>query len=386
MHPESPILSLFSGIGGFELGFRKAGFNGEIHAYENWGAARSVLQHRLPNAILHEDVRGIPADLHNAEIVFGGFPCTDLSPAGKQAGIEGSASGLILGVLQAVEKARPEWVVLENVPNMLWLKQGSAMDVITGALSSAGYSWAYRMLDAQHFGVAQRRKRVFILASLHHDPARVLFRDLGDAPSADNSISKRRADANGFYWTEGNRGVGWGAGVVPTIKGSTTAGIPSSPAVWIPGAEPGLKFRTPSIESLEMLQGFRAGWTEAAPNRDRWKLVGNAVAVPVVRWIAEGLRAYETLQTVAPDVRMSKPVGWDWAGVSVGTGRATGKIPTRPGGGLFPRRHSLVRLLQTRGSHPLSPGAARGFAGRLGRSRLSYDPDFMRDLVEYSRA
>ena len=48
MHPETPILSLFSGIGGFELGFRKAGFSGAIHAYENWDAARSVLEHRLP--------------------------------------------------------------------------------------------------------------------------------------------------------------------------------------------------------------------------------------------------------------------------------------------------------------------------------------------------
>ncbi|MBC7589417.1 MAG: DNA cytosine methyltransferase, partial [Salinibacterium sp.] len=276
--------------------------------------------------------------------------------------------------------------LLENVPNMLWLKQGNAMDVITGALSIAGYKWAYRMLDAQHFGVAQRRKRVFILASLHHDPARVLFRDLESPTRATRPISKARAEANGFYWTEGNRGVGWGAGVVPTIKGSTTAGIPSSPAVWIPGAEPDLRFRTPSIESLEMLQGFRAGWTKAAPTRDRWKLVGNAVAVPVVRWIAEGLRAYDTLSPVALDPRLSRSAGWDWAGVSVGSGRATGKIPAHLSVGSLPKRHSLARLLQTRGSHPLSPGAARGFSGRLGRSRLSYDQDFMKDLVDYSRA
>jgi DNA (cytosine-5)-methyltransferase 1 len=386
MHPETPILSLFSGIGGFELGFRRAGFSGEINAYENWGAARSVLEHRLPDSILHEDVRGIPTDLHNAEIVFGGFPCTDLSQAGKQAGIEGSASGLVRGVLKAVEQARPEWVLLENVPNMLWLKQGNAMDVITGALSMAGYKWAYRMLDAQHFGVAQRRKRVFILASLHHDPARVLFRDYDRPTRAAGPMSKTRAEANGFYWTEGNRGVGWGAGVVPTIKGSTTAGIPSSPAVWIPGAAPELRFRTPSIESLEMLQGFRAGWTKAAPIRDRWKLVGNAVAVPVVRWIADGLRSYDSLGAVGLDSSLSKPVGWDWAGVSVGSGRATGKIPTHLSTGSLPRRHSLPRLLHTRGSHPLSPGAARGFSGRLGRSRLAYDQDFMKDLLDYSRA
>lgn len=386
MHPETPILSLFSGIGGFELGFRKAGFSGEIHAYENWGAARSVLEHRLPDSVLHDDVRSIPVDLHRSEIVFGGFPCTDLSQAGRQAGIEGSASGLIRGVLESVEKARPEWVLLENVPNMLWLKQGNAMDVITGALTSAGYKWAYRMLDAQHFGVAQRRKRVFILASLRHDPARVLFRDLENPVHSAKPIIRTRAEANGFYWTEGNRGVGWGVGVVPTIKGSTTAGIPSSPAIWIPGAEPDLRFRTPSIESLEMLQGFRAGWTKAAPTRDRWKLVGNAVAVPVVRWIAEGLRAYATLGPVGIDARLSKTGGWDWAGVSTGSGRATGKIPTHLSTGSLPRRNSLAHLLQARGSHPLSRGAARGFSGRLSRSRLVYDQHFMNDLLDYSRA
>lgn len=386
MHAETPILSLFSGIGGFEVGFRKAGLIGDVHAYENWDSARSVLEDRLPRSVLHEDVREIPLDLHGAEIVFGGFPCTDLSQAGRQAGIEGSASGLIMGVLKTVEVSRPEWVLLENVPNMLWLNRGSAMDVITHALSKAGYQWAYRMLDAQHFGLAQRRKRVFILASLHHDPSRVLFRDQGLVQPAAPPSPRPRAEANGFYWTEGNRGVGWGAGVVPTIKGSTTAGIPSSPAVWIPRADLSQKFRTPSIEALEMLQGFRPGWSKSAPTRDRWKLVGNAVAVPVVRWIAEGMRAYDELESVQLDQKLASNSGWSWAGKSMGSGRATGKIATHLSTGPLARRHSLARLLRVRGSHALSTGAARGFSGRLGRSRLAFDPDFMTDLLEYSRA
>lgn len=177
MHPDAPILSLFGGIGGFERGLSKAGLTGPIHVYENWMPARDVLSARFPKAVLHNEVLDLPNSMHNAHLVVAGFPCTDLSQAGKQAGLDGNASGLILGVLEKVRVATPEWVLLENVPNMLRLNQGSAMQVITEALTDAGYSWSYRILDAQYFGVAQRRKRVFILASQNHDPSRVLFRE-----------------------------------------------------------------------------------------------------------------------------------------------------------------------------------------------------------------
>lgn len=385
MQPEAPILSLFGGIGGFERGLGKAGFTGTIHTYENWEPARSVLAKRFPHAVLHADVRDLPNDMHDAHLVVAGFPCTDLSQAGKQAGLDGSASGLILGVLKRVRLAKPEWVLLENVPNMLRLNQGNAIRVITDTLEEAGYSWSYRILDAQHFGVAQRRKRVFVLASRHHDPTKVLFRDLNVSSPVHHMPPSGPSDANGFYWSEGNRGVGWGVGVVPTIKGSTTAGIPTSPAVWLPGVEAEHRFQTPSIEALEMLQGFTAGWTKAAPARDRWKLVGNAVAVPVVRWVAEGLKTYDELDPVDLTVGMAAGDGWGWSGALIHGHRVNGKLPDLLSTGPMHRRTSLARLLRERGSRPLSQKAARGFTTRLQRSNLTYDPNFMNDLVSYSR-
>tara|TARA_R110002124_G_scaffold94347_3_gene238302 strand:- start:15064 stop:16224 length:1161 start_codon:yes stop_codon:yes gene_type:complete len=384
MHPDAPILSLFGGIGGFERGLNKAGFSGPVHTYENWEPARSVLSARFPNAVLHSDVLDLPKDMHDAHLVVAGFPCTDLSQAGKQAGLDGSASGLILGILEKVRVAQPEWVLLENVPNMLRLKQGNAIRVITESLTEAGYSWAYRILDAQHFGVAQRRKRVFILASRHHDPARVLFRDLNEAAPSTEAERLRPADAHGFYWSEGNRGVGWGIGVVPTIKGSTTAGIPTSPAVWLSEQATENKFRTPSIEALEMLQGFTAGWTKAAPARDRWKLVGNAVAVPVVRWITEGLRSYDELDPVDLSAYLVSGDGWGWSGALLDGRSLSGRLPDSLTTGPMSRRSSLSTLLRVRGSHPLSQRAARGFTMRLQRSNLRHDPRFMKDLVAYS--
>ncbi|GIU56684.1 DNA cytosine methyltransferase [Arthrobacter sp. NicSoilC12] len=384
MDHDATILSLFAGIGGFEQAFRKAGFSGKVLAYENWPSAQSVLSKRFPSAKLFEDVQDLPAKLHDAEIVTAGFPCTDLSSAGRLAGISGDASGLIIGVLQAIQLQRPEWVLLENVPNMLRLKGGEAMSIIGSMLSASGYLWCYRTLDAQHFGVAQRRKRVFLLASRHHDPERVLFRDYAAPSESTQSSADRIQKAHGFYWTEGNRGVGWGNGVVPTIKGSTTAGIPSAPGVWLPGKPIELKFRTPSIEALETLQGFRPGWTSAAPSRDRWKLVGNAVAVPAVQWIAEGLRAYDQLSTVELPRDLDVKHGWGSAGISVGDHVRRTKVSEAPVTGPLRRQFTLQRVLEERGSNALSEKATRGFASRLLRSTLRYQDAFMQDLKEYA--
>lgn len=378
------MLSLFAGIGGFEQAFRRAGFSGDVFAYENWSSAQDVLKNRFPSATFFEDVRSLPSTLHDAEIVTAGFPCTDLSPAGRQAGIAGDASGLIIGVLEAIQRRRPEWVLLENVPNMLRLKGGEAMTIIGSMLSDAGYRWSYRILDAQHFGVAQRRKRVFLLASRHNDPARVLFRDYAKPTEAARRTTRGVAKAHGFYWTEGNRGVGWGIGVVPTIKGSTTAGIPSAPAVWLPGEPLESRFRTPSIESLETLQGFRPGWTRAALPRDRWKLVGNAVAVPAVEWIAEGLREYEHLGPVQLPSNLDAKQGWGTGGVSIDGNVQRIRASEAPITGPLRRSFSLQRLLDRRGSNALSAKATLGFSSRLQRSNLRYQDSFMRDLREYA--
>lgn len=383
MNLDGPALSLFAGIGGFEKAFLQAGINIDFISYENWSSANEVLHNQFSKSKHFEDVCDLPQDMHSASIVTAGFPCTDLSSAGRTAGLDGSASGLIKGVLSSISVAKPEWVLLENVPNMIWLNKGSAISFITSSLEAAGYKWAYRMLDAQFFGLNQRRRRVFLLASRSYDPKRVLFRDL-EQRITEKPKKASISSANGFYWTEGNRGLGWGSGVVPTIKGSTTASIPSSPGVWIPDDPVGAFFRTPSIESLELMQGFEPGWTSAAPSRDRWKLVGNAVAVPVVTWILEGIKNYQTSSAANVAVFSQKSEGWDLAGHSSPEGRFQGRIPEFPQGSEFLPKHSLKGLLQTHGSLPLSQRATTGFMGRLRKSTLSYPDAFMRDLIDYS--
>jgi DNA (cytosine-5)-methyltransferase 1 len=339
------------------------------------------------------DVAELPADLHGASILTAGFPCTDLSQAGRTAGLSGDASGLIVQVLRLLAEAAdpPEWVLLENVPNLLALNGGAEMAAVLAGLETAGYSWAYRVLDAQRFGVAQRRRRVYILASRVADPCRVLFRDVPGARVRRHS-RPGQTRANGFYWTEGNRGIGWGHGVVPTIKGSTTVRVPSPPAVWRSDRRDTTAFFTPSIESLERLQGFRAGWTADASEHDRWKLVGNAVAVPVVAWIARGLLTLRDAPKQVGDAMKASPVAvkaasrWGTAGFGgprTGTVAAI-RLPEGMTDRRAPRRQSLASILDTYGSAPLSRRAARGFRDRLFRSSLHPNARFREAIDAYA--
>ena len=180
--------------------------------------------------------------------------------------------------------------MIENVPNMLALDKGKAMGYLIQEIESLGYRWAYRVVDSRFAGVPQRRRRVILLASQVEDPRAVLFADdAGPRPEADY-----REETFGFYWTEGRGGLGWAVDAVPTLKGGSTIGIPSPPAIWVPDGEQGRRFVKPGVEDAEAMQGFPRGWTDmeafgARRNGPRWKLVGNAVTVGVSEWVARRL-------------------------------------------------------------------------------------------------
>ena len=215
------VVGLFAGIGGLELGLSKSGFSPEMLC-EYWEPASSTLRRRFKGVPVHADIRDLPA-LPAVDVVTAGFPCTDLSQVGRTRGIEGEESGLIREVFRLIDATPPRWVVLENVPNMLTLHGGRAISVITSWFEARGWNWAYRTVDSQHLGVAQRRRRVILVASRDADPRQVLFAD--ETSAADPTHD---AAAFGFYWTEGNRGVGWALDAVPTLKGGSKLGIPFS--------------------------------------------------------------------------------------------------------------------------------------------------------------
>ena len=175
-------LSLFSGVGGFDLGFDRAGMvcAGQV---EFDAAARSVLERHWPDAKRINDVREVQGDeFGTVDLICGGFPCQDVSVAGKRAGLAGERSGLWFDFHRLIDRVRPRWVVIENVPGLLSSHGGRDFAVILRGLVECGYGVAWRVLDAQYFGVPQRRRRVFIVGSLGSGhAAEVLFEREGGA-------------------------------------------------------------------------------------------------------------------------------------------------------------------------------------------------------------
>ena len=193
-------------------------------------------------------------------------------------------------------------------------------------------------------------------------------------------------DAFGFYWTEGLRGLGWAADAVPTLKGGSTVGIPSPPAIWVKTAESGRRIIVPSIEEAEELQGFERGWTEQSElpqsNGPRWRLVGNAVTVGVSEWLGHRLLApgsHDRAEgSLVPDGR--------WPTAAWGAKRRVYRVtsPCRP------VRAPYKHLLHDRGSplpaKALSNRAAAGFYSRMQRAKLRFHDQFREDIADHVRA
>ncbi len=163
--------SFFSGVGGLDLGFERAGIEtvsvSEIDPY-----ACAVLAERFPDAPNLGSITEVDAnDIPEADIWSGGFPCQDLSVAGKRAGFAGKRSSLAFTFLDLVEQRRPRWLVLENVPGLFSSNKGADFGRLLNEMEQLGYGVSWRTLDARYFGVAQRRRRVFIVASLESDRA-----------------------------------------------------------------------------------------------------------------------------------------------------------------------------------------------------------------------
>lgn len=178
------LVELFAGIGGFSCGFERAGVR-TVAAVEIDSAARSVFGANFPKAALFDDVREVTGDdlraigfVPERGIITGGWPCQDISIAGRGAGLAGERSGLFSEIVRLLAELQPRWFVLENVPRLLTINGGRDMGAVIGSLAECGYGLAWRVLDASAFGVPQRRRRVFLVGHFGgtgHSSAEVLF-------------------------------------------------------------------------------------------------------------------------------------------------------------------------------------------------------------------
>jgi DNA (cytosine-5)-methyltransferase 1 len=153
--------SLFAGIGGFDLGFERAGmeckWQVEIDDY-----ATRVLEKHWPNVRRWRDVRTWPQpDTEHVDVICGGFPCQDISYAGLGAGLDGERSGLFFEAIRVVCELRPKVIVLENVAALLT----RGLDRVLGTLAEVGFDAEWHCIPAGFFGTHFRRDRMFIVAS-----------------------------------------------------------------------------------------------------------------------------------------------------------------------------------------------------------------------------
>ena len=371
------IAGLFAGIGGFELGMHRAGHSTEL-VCDVLPAAKAVLVARFPDVEYRDDItelRSLPASV---DAICAGFPCQDLSQAGRTAGIDGERSGLIGEVFRLLSRRRVPTVIVENVPFMLQLNGGNAMRAIIDEFEARGYRWAYRVVDTFGFGLPQRRERVFLVASREIDPASALLVEDQPLPRPRSAMGQL---AHGFYWTEGRGGLGWAVDAVPTLKNGSTIGIPSPPAVLMPDGA----LIKPGLRDVERLQGFEADWTQPAESvvrtAARWGLVGSAVSVPVAEWIGRRLGSddrYDTRRDLEFPVLGKAPKAARFDGKH----RFAVQIGTDP---LGIRPPALTDFLSDReGQVSLSLKATLGFLSRTRRAKLRFEPGFIAAVEEHA--
>jgi len=255
-------LSLFSGVGGFELGIGDKheciGYS-EIDKY-----ATEVYQKHFPNHKNYGDITKInEKELPDFDLLVGGFPCQAFSIAGKRGGFEDTRGTLFFEIARIVREKQPRLLLLENVKGLLSHDKGQTFYTIISTLDELGYDIQWQVLNSKNHGVPQNRERVFIIGHLRGTSRPEVF-PIGqdDKESAESREVCTSA-------------------TVSTRTGSTAGGQQFI------GEDASIRRLTP--KECERLQGFPDNWTEGCSDTQRYKCCGNAVTVNVIRDIISKL-------------------------------------------------------------------------------------------------
>lgn len=296
------VLSLFSGVGGFDLGLENAGMQTVFQC--EWDKhATKILERHWPDTPRWGDITTLTGEhiLAHApviDVVAWGSPCQDLSVAGKGAGLEGSRSGLFhqgIRIINELRKATnnvyPRISIWENVYGALNSNKGADFGVILDEMAEAGsLVQEWRVLDAQYFGVPQRRRRVFLIsvfdtATAARCPDPLLPVCEGVRWDSATSRTTRQEAA-------GTTTQSLDSEIVGTLRSGGDGGVPSSRGEHLV-IEPTMSVRRLTPLECERLMGWPDQWTETkadgTPQADthRYKQCGNGVASPVAQWIGE---------------------------------------------------------------------------------------------------
>ncbi len=315
MKKELTYLSVCSGVEAISVAWEPLGFK-PIAFSEIEKFPCEVLKQRFPNVPNRGDITKYKEwENETVDIVVGGTPCQSFSVAGKNKGLKDIRGKLMYSFLGIVEKYKPKWVVWENVPGVLSKPHKFAFAEFLSGLEKCGYGWAYRVLDAQYFGVPQRRRRVFVIGHIDNGSVlagKVLFepetmclhlekkprqkQEVTGTLTKNIGVSGWEFDflASGGHSIESFKQSSFGdykAGVGTLTKNGGNFG----------GGDETIILSSKRIRRLtplecERLQGFPDNFTqiewrgkpkEDCPDGHRYKALGNSMAIPVVEWLGK---------------------------------------------------------------------------------------------------
>jgi DNA (cytosine-5)-methyltransferase 1 len=296
MATKLSVNSFFSGIGGFDLGFEKVGFE-VIYQCEINNFCRQILEKHWPHIKLDSDITKISSKtIPTADIWCGGFPCQDVSVArgamGRD-GLNGKNSGLFYNFLDLIKTSLPEVLIIENVTGLLSSHGGRDFKIIIESLTHLGYGVSWRIFNARYFGVPQSRPRVYICAwkgSLE----KAVF-----ALHENEASTKPVKPRDGFLKVSKSKSLGLSVPEVAYCLAATSGRHTGTDwsRTYVSYFN---KVRRLTPSESEKLQGFPPTWTLPNDLKDlkkiqdidtlRYHAVGNAVSVPVVVWIAERIK------------------------------------------------------------------------------------------------
>jgi DNA (cytosine-5)-methyltransferase 1 len=274
------------------LGWHAAWFS-EIEEFP-----KSVLAHHYPDTPDLGDMTTIcdRKNLPSIDLLVGGTPCQSFSVAGERAGLDDARGNLALEFCKIARTLKPRWIVWENVPGILSSNGGKDFGTILGEMAECGYGIAYRVLDAQYFGVPQRRRRVYTIGYLGdwRKPFSALF-EQGSLCGNSTTGEKYEQIVPGVAHEDTDETEGLGfvdaynqsvASIAPTLS------LPNHNSSFVVDSG-GIRRYHPA--ECERLMGFPVGYTNitGASRNNRHAALGNSMAVPVMRWIGERIEAVE---------------------------------------------------------------------------------------------
>ena len=306
------VCSLFSGIGGIDLGFIQAGFQ-IVWANEKDSSACKTYRYNLGNDVLVEgDIKKISTDsIPDFDVLAAGFPCQPFSIAGKQRGFDDRRGNLFFEITRIIDAKRPEVVFLENVPNLIEHDDGRTFLVIFNSLAQFGYDVYYKVMPANEYGnVPQARKRIYIVAV--HESLGVQYshpEKIELTVSVDDIVDRSDRKNEIYYYCDGpfldkllttvkKKNVIYGmhdacpkplkSGLCPTLTASM--GMYDN---LVPVLIDDYGIRKLTLRECLDFQGFPQDYyfPNTVTIQDAYKQIGNSVCVPVIKRIAKQIVA-----------------------------------------------------------------------------------------------